>query len=100
ACAHFLGAQMHQPAKGLMTITNRILLATIPFITIVCVAMLRRDHMRQQALSNLDPAELLATSLMINVLIFWALTYCSYNLHDPVIEAVLKALLQRQNKEQ
>ena len=100
ACAHFLGAQMHQPAKGLMTITNRVLLATIPFITIVCVAMLRRDHMRQQALSNLDPAELLATSLMINVLIFWALTYCSYKLHDPVIEAVLKALIQRQNKEQ
>ena len=100
ACAHFLGAQMHLPTKGAMTIIHRILLATLPFIAIVCVAMLRRDHMRQQALSNLDPAELLATNLIINVLIFWALTYYSYKLHDPVVEAVLKALQQRQDKEQ
>jgi len=100
ACAHFLGAQMHLPVQGRpMVIVNRTLLATLPFIAIVFVALLRRDHMRQQALSNLDPAQLLGTNLIINVLIFWALTYYSYRLHDPVIEAVLKALRERRVKE-
>ena len=100
ACAHFLGAQLHQPVEGRpMVVINRILLATLPFTAIVFVALLRRDHMRQQALSNLDPTELLGTNLIINVLIFWALTYYSYKLHDPAVEAVVKALSQRRAKE-
>jgi hypothetical protein len=96
ACAHFLGAQLHQPVQGRpLVVINRILLASLPFLAIVFVAMLRRDHMRQQALSNLDSSQLLGTNLTINLLIFWALTYYSFKLHDPVVEAVLKAMARR-----
>ncbi|MBN9659204.1 MAG: hypothetical protein J0H49_13545 [Acidobacteria bacterium] len=98
ACAHFLGEQLHLPVDGRpKVIVNRILLAIVPFTAIVLVAMLRRDHMRQ--ISNLDPAELLGTNLIINALIFWALTYYSYKLHDPVVEAVLVAITRRLIKE-
>ncbi len=99
ACAHFLGAQLHQPVQGRpLVVINRVLLATLPFIAIVFIAMLRRDNMQQQALSKLDPWQLLGTNLIINLLIFWAVTFYSYKLHDPVVEAVLKAIRERRFK--
>lgn len=99
-CAHHLGRQLHQPIKGHpLRIVSRVLLAGVPFIAIAFVALLRSDHMQQQALSHLNPAQLLGTNLVFNVLIFWMLTYSSYTLHDPVVEAVLKALAARRVKE-
>lgn len=100
ACAHLLGCQLHLPVRGRpMRLISRILLAGGPFIAIVFVAMLRSDHMQQQALSHLNPGQLLGTNLVFNALIFWTLTYSSYTLHDPVIAAVVKALGMRQVKE-
>lgn len=101
ACAHFLGAQLHVPVQRRpLVVINRVLLATLPFIAIVFIALLRRDTMQGQALSKLDPWQLRGTNLIINVLISWSVTYYSYKLHDPVVEAVLKALTERRSRAQ
>jgi len=98
-CAHFLGSQLHQPVQGRpLVVIWRVVLAAIPVVVIVYIAMLRRDNMQQQALTKMGPWELLGTNVAINLLIFCTVTYFSYKLHDPVVEAALKAMSERRLK--
>jgi hypothetical protein len=75
-CAHQLGRQFHQSVKGyLLRIVSRVLFARLRSIAIASGALLRSDHTQQQAISHLNPAQLIGTNLVFNVLIFWILTY-------------------------
>ena len=96
ACAHLLGEQLHKPAHGRpLVVVWRIVLALLPFLVIWAVARLRELHMQRLGIAHVDAGELLAINIVINLLIFAALTYFSHRVHEPGLEEVLKAARKR-----